>query len=43
MIGIYCDVSFAKKQLIELLKGIDDSQGLFLNQFFAYFCSVGSQ
>ena len=43
MIGIYCDVSFAKKQLVELLKGIDDSQGLFLNQFFAYFCSVGSQ
>ena len=43
MIGMYCDVSFAKKQLIELLKGIDDSQGLFLNQFYAYFCSVGSQ
>ena len=43
MIGMYCDVSFAKKQLIELLKGMDDSQGLFLNQFYAYFCSVGSQ
>ena len=24
-------------------KGMDDSQGLFLNQFYAYFCSVGSQ
>ena len=43
MIGMYCDVSFAKNQLIELLKGMDDSQGLFLNQFYAYFCSVGSQ
>ena len=43
MIRMYCDVSFAKKQLVELLKGIDDSQGLFLNQFYAYFCSVGSQ
>ena len=29
MIGMYCDVSFAKKQLIELLEGMDDSQGLF--------------
>ena len=43
MIGMYCDVSFAKKQLFELLKGMDDSQYLFLNQFYAYFCSVGSQ
>ena len=42
MIGVYCDFSFAKKQLIELLKGMDDRQGLFLNQFYAYFCSVGS-
>ena len=24
-------------------KGMDDSQGLFLNQFYAYFCSVCSQ
>ena len=30
MIGMYCDVSFAKQQMIELLKGMDDSQGLFL-------------
>ena len=30
MIGMYCDVSFYKNQLTELLKGIDDSQGLFL-------------
>ena len=43
MIGMYCDVSFAKKQLIKLLKDMDGSQGLFLNQFYAYFCSVGSQ
>ena len=31
MIGMYCDVSFAKKQLIELLGGMKDSQGLFLD------------
>ena len=43
MIGMYCDVSFAKKQLLELPKGMDDSQSFFLNQFYAYFCSVGSQ
>ena len=43
MIGMYCGVPLVKKQLIELLKGMDDSQGLFLNQFYAYFCSVGSQ
>ena len=43
MIGMYCDVSLAKKQLIELVKGMDDSQGLFLNQFYAYvflFCGL---
>ena len=43
MIGMYCDVPFAKKQLTELLKDMDDSEGLFLNQFNTYFCSVDSQ
>ena len=31
LIGMYCDVSFAKKQLIELLGDMNDSRGLFLN------------
>ena len=31
LIGMYCDVSFAKKQLIELLGVMNDSRGLFLN------------
>ena len=40
MIGMYCDVSFAKKQLIELLGGMNDSRGLFFS-IYAYFCSMG--
>ena len=31
LIGMYCDVSFAKKQLIELLGDMNDSRDLFLN------------
>ena len=31
LIGMYCDVSFAKKQLIELLGDMNDNRGLFLN------------
>ena len=31
MISMYCDVSFAKKHLIELLGGMNDSRGLFLS------------
>ena len=40
MIGMYCDAPFAKKQLIELLKGMDDSQGLFLNLCVFMFCGL---
>ena len=31
MISMYCDVFFAKKHLIELLGGMNDSRGLFLS------------
>ena len=40
MIGMYCDVSFAKKQLIELLGGMKDSRGLFLNLCVFLFCGL---
>ena len=39
LIGMYCDVSFAKKQLIELLGDMNDSRGLF--SIYVYLCSVG--
>ena len=40
MIGMYCDVCFAKKQLIELLGGMKDSRGLFLNLCVFLFCGL---
>ena len=40
LIGMYCDVSFAKKQLIELLGDMNDSRGLFLNLCVFMFCGL---